>query len=90
MKVSPAKIRADRTRAAVAIRVAADGVTPAGEVVVDPRGKARATGELRGGRVAVRLPAFGTPGRNKVAITYLGSRGVERERVVQRITVARR
>lgn len=89
--VKPAKVRANRTRARVVVRlVNADGVPVTGRVRVSGPGVKARTVTVSGGRATLRLPAFARPGTRRLVVAYAGSALLEARSTTVRFRVVRR
>lgn len=73
-RISPTKVRVDRTRAKVSVRVTAQGFTvSSGTVRIYLKGKKVGTATIRSGKAVVPLKKFKHRGRQKLVIKYSGS-----------------
>ena len=74
VKVKPAKVRAGATRAKVKVRVEAAGLQNVkGKVKVKAGGRTYQA-KLKGGKLTVKLRAFGRAGQEEIRVKYLGDR----------------
>ncbi|MBW9207579.1 hypothetical protein KV097_16700 [Mumia sp. zg.B17] len=72
-KVSPKKIRAKKTKAKLAVRVAAGSPAATGKVTAKVGKKTVGKGTVRNGKVTIKLKKFKKKGTYRVKLTYRGS-----------------
>ena len=72
VKVKPGTIKKNVTKARVKIVVSADGVVPTGKVKVKVKGEKAKTVTLINGKITVKFGPFGSLGKRKVTVKYLG------------------
>jgi predicted extracellular nuclease len=71
VKATPRRVRVDKTRVKLHIRVRAAEAKPTGTIEVEVGGETYVA-ELKNGQAQVRLPRFDSPGSKAVTVTYLG------------------
>ena len=88
-KVKPKKVKVDKTRARIVVRVAAEGYTPTGELRVRVAGETYRV-RLDDGRAIVRLKAFPKSRVYRAKVRYRGDASTEPAVTTVRIKVERR
>ena len=91
--LSAAKAKRNRTRVTVKVKVAtATGIAPTGTVRYFVDGVRVGNDKLTaadGGRASLKLPTFGSTGRHRVVVKYLGNSRLEADRQALAVTVKR-
>ena len=72
VKVKPGKIKKNKTTAKVKVTVSATGVVPTGKVKVKVKGEKAKTVTLKNGKATAKFGPFGSVGKKKVTVKYLG------------------
>jgi len=81
------KVVVKKTRAKLAVALAATGLQPTGKVTAKLGKRTLATGTLKSGKATVKLPKFKRKGTFKVTVVYAGSSHVETIRKTIRVKV---
>ncbi len=84
-KKSPRKVVMRKTKAKIAVVVRAAGLTPTGKVTAKLGRKLLDKGNLRSGKLALRLPKFKRNGSFVVSVVYAGNAHVEG--VTKKVTI---
>ncbi|WP_243059751.1 ExeM/NucH family extracellular endonuclease [Nocardioides sp. SR21] len=70
---TPGKVKVDKTRAQLVVKVGADGFTPGGKVTIDVPGQGRQTVRIDDrGRAVFKLDQFQRTGEKVIAVSYGG------------------
>jgi len=89
VKVWPKRVRVDRTKARVKVRLVAPGIDQVqGKVRIKAGGRTY-LGTLTDGKVKVTLRQFGNRGKKKLEIKYLGTKAVKAVRTSLQLRVRR-
>jgi predicted extracellular nuclease len=75
---TPGKVVMKKTRARIAVVVAATGLRPTGKVVAKLGAKSLATGQVSSGKTTLRLPKFKRKGTYRITVTYVGNSALEK------------
>ncbi len=89
VKVWPKRVRVDRTKARVKVRLVAEGIDKVqGKVRIKVGGRTY-LGTLKDGKVKVTLRQFGNRGKKKMEVKYLGTKAVKSVRTSLKVRVRR-
>ena len=90
VNIRPGKIKVDKTKATVSIKVTADGFKPNGFVTVKAQGQDEVRVRLDNGKAEVTLDKFGNTGQKSVKISYEGDDRTESASTTEQIKVVKK